>query len=251
VFEEAVKAVGETAAKGDARPTSPAAEDWMNAFERYAEDASSDELRARWGKVLAGELRARGSVSRQTLRFLSEVDEKLAADFEIFCADLTNHFVARMGDLSGSAFELNMNLEAAGLITGISGTANWSITLNSWPGTHWKGGGKILSVYGPEGQTLSITALILTRMGKEVADVLQHQTTESALRKLASAASRPPVSGIVIADVLSGGQFYPMQGEVLYSATPDWRPVRLVPPGTELSPTWSATLPPIESTTVD
>jgi hypothetical protein len=49
-------------------------DDWMNQFSRFAEDASSDDLRQIWGRVLAGEIRKAGSFSRHTLRFIAELD---------------------------------------------------------------------------------------------------------------------------------------------------------------------------------
>lgn len=49
-------------------------DDWMNKFERHAEDASSDDLRMMYAKILAGEIRYSGSVSVATLHFVSMLD---------------------------------------------------------------------------------------------------------------------------------------------------------------------------------
>jgi Protein of unknown function (DUF2806) len=46
-------------------------DDWLNVFERYAEDASSERLRDTWARVLAGEIRKPKSFSLITLRFIS------------------------------------------------------------------------------------------------------------------------------------------------------------------------------------
>ena len=53
-----------------AESTGPS-DDWLNRFERYAEDASSDDLRIMFGKILAGEIRKPGAVSPATLHFVS------------------------------------------------------------------------------------------------------------------------------------------------------------------------------------
>ncbi|MBL4873737.1 MAG: DUF2806 domain-containing protein [Rhodobacteraceae bacterium] len=49
-------------------------EDWLNKFERYAEDASSEDLRLMFAKLLAGEIRSAGSISAATLHFVSMLD---------------------------------------------------------------------------------------------------------------------------------------------------------------------------------
>lgn len=49
-------------------------DDWLNKFERYAEDASSDDLRLMFAKLLAGEIRNSGSISAATLHFVSMLD---------------------------------------------------------------------------------------------------------------------------------------------------------------------------------
>lgn len=56
--------------------------DWMNAFSRLAEDASSDEMRETFARVLSGEMRAKGTFSRSTLRVLNELDQQTARTFE-------------------------------------------------------------------------------------------------------------------------------------------------------------------------
>lgn len=49
-------------------------DDWINKFERYAEDASSDDLRLMFGRLLAGEVRAPGGVPISTLHLVSVLD---------------------------------------------------------------------------------------------------------------------------------------------------------------------------------
>lgn len=57
-------------------------DDWMNKFERYAEDASSDELRMMYAKLLAGEIRKEKSVSAATLHFVSLLDGEVTSLIE-------------------------------------------------------------------------------------------------------------------------------------------------------------------------
>ena len=49
-------------------------DDFMNKFERYAEDASSEDLRQLYAKLLVGEIRNAGSISPATLHFVSMLE---------------------------------------------------------------------------------------------------------------------------------------------------------------------------------
>lgn len=57
-------------------------EEFLNRFERYAEDASTEELQQRWSKVLAGEIRKPGTFSRKVLRAIDELEPETALLFE-------------------------------------------------------------------------------------------------------------------------------------------------------------------------
>jgi hypothetical protein len=64
--------------------------DWMNVFERHAENASSERLRDLWGRVLAGEIRRPGHFSLKTLSFIAELDEAVAKAFERITAEIVH-----------------------------------------------------------------------------------------------------------------------------------------------------------------
>jgi hypothetical protein len=63
------------------KPQTPE-EDWLNVFEQYAENASSEKLRDLWGRVLAKEIRSPKSFSLRTMRFVSELDVYVAQTFQ-------------------------------------------------------------------------------------------------------------------------------------------------------------------------
>ncbi|MEK1888539.1 MAG: DUF2806 domain-containing protein, partial [Phyllobacterium sp.] len=56
--------------------------EFSDRFERYAEDASSEQLRERWGKVLASEIKKPGTFSGKVLRVIDELDSQTASLFE-------------------------------------------------------------------------------------------------------------------------------------------------------------------------
>jgi len=59
--------------------------DFLNRFERHAEDASSETLRAKWGKVLAAEVRKPGTFSPKVMRVVDELEATTAVLFERLC----------------------------------------------------------------------------------------------------------------------------------------------------------------------
>lgn len=59
--------------------------EFMDRFQSYAEEASTEELRERWGRVLASEIRRPGTFSRKVMRAVDELDSEVAALFERIC----------------------------------------------------------------------------------------------------------------------------------------------------------------------
>nr|WP_176024879.1 DUF2806 domain-containing protein [Brucella pseudintermedia] len=57
-------------------------DEFLNRFERYAEDASTEELQQRWSKVLAGEIRKPGTFNRKVLRAVDELEPETAILFQ-------------------------------------------------------------------------------------------------------------------------------------------------------------------------
>jgi hypothetical protein len=61
-------------------------EDWLNAFETLARDASSEQLQRHFAKILAGEIRRPGAFSIKTLRVMSQLDANTAYAFSQACS---------------------------------------------------------------------------------------------------------------------------------------------------------------------
>lgn len=90
-------------------------EQFIVRLESYAETASTDDLRQRWGKVLASEVRAPGSFSPKVLRAVDELDFATAALFERVCASRLAQVIPKpvSGELS---FDEAVRLRSAELI---------------------------------------------------------------------------------------------------------------------------------------
>lgn len=80
---QAVAAIAIEELRSDPPPktTIGPSDDWMNKFQRFAEDASSEEIQALWARVLASEIRRPGTVPTRAFRLIDEVDPEVADKF--------------------------------------------------------------------------------------------------------------------------------------------------------------------------
>ena len=85
-------------------------------LEQYASGATTEEVREKWGRVLAAEIRQPGTFSLKVLRIIDELDNKLPTMFEGFASDrLEQDIVPRC--LSGKLdYDVQIALVDAGLI---------------------------------------------------------------------------------------------------------------------------------------
>lgn len=92
-------------------------EDFINRFARYAEDATSEQVRERWASVLAREVRKPGTFSLKVLRLIDELDPDVAEIFERLCRSRVGIALPTclVGDIP---FDEEKRLVASGLIIG-------------------------------------------------------------------------------------------------------------------------------------
>lgn len=158
-------------------------EDWMNKFERYAEDASSDELRTMYAKLLAGEIRKERSVSAATLHFVSLLDGDVAELIEqtlpyvandgLFFSELLN---PKMGHVEMTV------LEQSGFWT-----MNSSYTINYPKDGKWIFIAKDdLGCYSeaPPGHEVVFRTCIVSKAGRDLARVINREFDIDAFGKL-------------------------------------------------------------------
>ncbi|WP_454649072.1 DUF2806 domain-containing protein [Bradyrhizobium liaoningense] len=88
---------------------------FVDKLERHAEEASTEALREKWGRVLAAEVREPGSFAPKVLRVVDELDGQTARVFEEVCNFRLNDVIPRT--LSGVLeFEKITRLVEAGLL---------------------------------------------------------------------------------------------------------------------------------------
>lgn len=167
-------------------------DDWLNQFTRYAEDASSDELQKVWGRVLAGEVNRPGSFSRLALRFISELDQETAQNCEYAVERAFTDFIPKTPDwLQDKGMLTALDLQRLGLIEGVTGVGGMrqSFTFNENP-MPFMHGEYCLLVRGEAGETISVDAIVITRLGKEIFSLLAPTDHRLALRELTSLLAR-------------------------------------------------------------
>jgi hypothetical protein len=69
-----------------AEEAAPISDDWLNVFEAEAGQMSSEQMQLLFGKILAGEIRKPSSYSIKTLKMMSQLDNRAAVVFRLFCS---------------------------------------------------------------------------------------------------------------------------------------------------------------------
>lgn len=153
-------------------------EDWLNAFCRHAEDASSERFQLLWGRILAGEIRKPGFFSRSTLRVISELDGTIAKVFETFAADRIDRHLIRGESLNGSRLTDAGLLVGAGLLNDTGGFMH--LKLHDRALIH--GDTQVLRLSAPPGVRSEFFIIPLSRAGYEIARILPHDETAALKR---------------------------------------------------------------------
>lgn len=176
----AVEDLNETPPPSDSEGPS---DDWMNKFERYAEDASSDELRLMYAKLLAGEIRKEKSVSAATLHFVSLLDSDVTALIERVFPYTTNDGVAFLELMKPQLTHLDQTI--------LDQSGFWTMG-KSYRLTHQDNGQLIYAVRDTVGlyseaaskHLMKFDAALLSKAGQDLARVINRDFNAIALAKL-------------------------------------------------------------------
>ena len=160
-------------------------DDWLNYFEEYAEKASTENMRGLWGSVLAGEIRKPRSFSLTTLRFMSELDQTIAAKFEAAVRDrITGGFILKPepSEMSGPKLLDLMFLEEIGLLQGIDSKLTRELPPNDRGEVYWWEGDYILTAKPIS--DVRFTMIKISRIGCEVAEILKPPDPVEVLQRI-------------------------------------------------------------------
>lgn len=148
-------------------------DDWLNVFEKYAEDASTERLQDLWAKILAGEIRKPKSFSLKTLRFVAELDQDVARTFERYSdAIVSRHFIPTQRGLKGKPFTDLLQMQDAELIAGVGANLTNTYTLKSAPIPFMYPQNRFVVVEGDQGVDVKIPCVLLTKVGREIYGLL-------------------------------------------------------------------------------
>jgi len=148
-------------------------EDWMNLFEAGAEKASSDHLRDLWGRVLAGEIRTPGSFSLSTIRFISELDAKIAKTFELYVSKrISDDNIIKPNEIVNDVLEDLVFLEACGLLQGALGNIGKEFAKGEDGDYFYIPMDNYLLRIKSKRTKLRLNVIYITRIGSEIASIL-------------------------------------------------------------------------------
>lgn len=191
-------------------------EDWLNVFQRFAEDASSERMQKLWSRVLSGEIRQPGRFSLRTLRFLSEFSQQEALLFSDLCTNAFGEFapkiLIRPPEMTDERHLIHM--ESAGLISGASGlgqTVSWK-NENSHPVNIFITEGNLwLMLVMQANSQHSVPVCSLAPMAQDLIAFLPGRDAKAAARKVANALRAPALTAAFLGTSGSGGAFLPME----------------------------------------
>ena len=189
-------------------------EDWLNVFERYAEDASTERMQTLWGRVLAGEVRKPGRYSMRTLRFLSEFSQADALSFSEFSnfafGDTAPDKLVKPADQKDIRGLIYM--ESAGLIQGASGMGlTNTITLDSNGNGFLRESNLAIQLIGAGHEVIVYGVCAVTPLGQELLSLLPGRDARVAARNVAHAIRTPAIKAAFLGAVLPNGHLLRME----------------------------------------
>lgn len=195
IARKAIEHLGEEPLEQTTKPD----DDWLNVFERYAEDASSERLQDVWGRIFAGELRRPKTFSLRTLRFVAELDEHVVALFEKWSPRVINADFIAFPPQKGIEFTELLQLQDCGLITGATGSLSKSFDGGNAPngelvnfGFQFKRHMLIVQACAP--CNLNLQNVLLTTIGREIFQITR---TSGAIEPVKEFVDRLPKHNVL------------------------------------------------------
>lgn len=190
VFQRAIEHISDDPQTADQAKNIPE-EDWLNAFGTISQDITSDEMRERFARLLAGEMRKPGSFSVATLRAISSMNQLLAAEFAETCRELIGDFIfsAKKYDVGSSWNRIRM-LRDEGLFSPVNGSIHepTCATQSADGNYYWDVGFTdcFLRISFTPGSRSEIPVFSLTNVGREIVSILPEADCAINLRAIAA-----------------------------------------------------------------
>ena len=164
----------------DAKPNE-IEDDWLTNFFDRSRLVSNEEMQALWGRILAGEANSPGRFSKRTIDFLGTLDKREAHMFSTLCRFNLEFagptpIIAKPHDevykSVGLTYGILMHLSDIGLI-GFNPLTGYSALLEVPSGMSYGGHRFKLRRLGVSEQKLQIGAVVLTRVGEDLASICE------------------------------------------------------------------------------
>lgn len=170
-------------------------DDWLNVFERYAEDVSSENMQRLWGRVLAGEIRKSGRYSLRTLRFLAEFSQEDARIFSEVANCVFGSFgPSKLINPKGKNVGHLLPLEANGILQGITALGlSQSVRLSPSGYGYLREGDIVIALWGRPNSEISTPCCVLSPLGMELLSLLPERDVVSVARRVAMSILSPNI----------------------------------------------------------
>ncbi|MGV3730988.1 MAG: DUF2806 domain-containing protein [Sphingopyxis sp.] len=181
-------------------------EDWLNIFERYAEDASTERMQKLWGRVLSGEIRKPGTYSLRTLRFLSEFSQADALTFAEFCDSAFGETAPKKLVKPDNLQDIRslLYLESSGLIKGADGMGLQRTMKFGEDGTGYLIERDLAIIFKGKPETKLIQKIVaLTPLGQELLTLLPARDPKAAAKRVAEACKCPEIEEAYLVRILN------------------------------------------------
>lgn len=201
--DEATESCESESTSADPRPEID--EDWFNAFERYAEDASTERMQQLWGRVLGGEIRKPGRFSLRTLRFLSEFSKREAEIFGDLAkkafGDVIPKTLAKPEDVKDIRHLIA--LESAGLIQGAAAGLGLTMNFTEKGFATLVEGNLVIVLKGEPGTSVRVDVMSLTPIGQELLSLVPDRDPREAASRVAHAIRTPAIKSASISAIVN------------------------------------------------
>lgn len=185
--------------------TPPPADDWLNVFERYAEDASSERMQLLWGKVLAGEIRKPQSFSLSTMRFLSEADQDLVSLAQRVSQYISGGLIIKTENMDKGPLLKDLLLaQDAGLVSAVGGLGlSWQIEIGSEGFLPVVGRKYALRIEAPPHSSFEVPIINVSKVGLQISQLSPVEDERKLFVSAAEVFKKAPVTAIHVGRLLA------------------------------------------------
>lgn len=194
-------------------------QDWADAFARQAELASSTELRARLGKVLAGEIKCKGTYPRSVVRIIAELEQsEIEAVIDVGNSILEGMLFIDPDSRNRIPMETLLILGAEGIISDPGAGLTMTKTIRPDGLTCFLGSEKSILIKGESETKITFDVLALSKTGRAVAELLGPFDNRELFYRMSSSLEGKVKETAIISTVLVNGVIEEQDKEVIYSA---------------------------------